>query len=135
MFKNNSKQLVGKNIKNYFNNLGLAFKLLFFSPFLVMKIWKLLRTFVYTVKVFESFLFSTLRVRPRKKNYIVIKLIDERSFNSSLLFVLIKQITVMFFSYTTKSYNIMASEIRTKDNLWRKVLGKILKEIFVTVEI
>ena len=29
----------------------------------------------------------------------------------------------------------MASEIRTKDNLWRKVLGKILKEIFVTVEI
>ena len=135
MFKNNSKQLVGKNIKNYFNNLGLAFKLLFFPPFLVMKIWKLLRTFVYTVKVFESFLFSTLRVRPRKKNYIVIKLIDERSFNSSLLFVLIKQITVMFFSYTTKSYNIMASEIRTKDNLWRKVLGKILKEIFVTVEI
>ena len=90
---------------------------------------------MYTVKVFESFLFSTLRVRPRKKNYIVIKLIDERSFNSSLLFVLIKQITVMFFSYTTKSYNIMASEIRTKDNLWRKVLGKILKEIFVTVEI
>ena len=135
MFKNNSKQLVGKNIKNYFNNLGLAFKLLFFPPFLVMKIWKLLRTFVYTVKVFESFLFSTLRVRPRKKNYIVIKLIDERSFNSSLLFVLIKQITVMFFPYTTKSYNIMASEIRTKDNLWRKVLGKILKEIFVTVEI
>ena len=90
---------------------------------------------MYTVKVFESFLFSTLRVRPRKKNYIVIKLIDERSFNSSLLFVLIKQITVMFFPYTTKSYNIMASEIRTKDNLWRKVLGKILKEIFVTVEI
>ena len=135
MFKHNSKQLVGKNIKNYFNNLGLAFKLLFFPPFLVMKIWKLLRTFVYTVKVFEPFLFSTLRVRPRKKNYIVIKLIDERSFNSSLLFVLIKQITVMFFSYTTKSYNIMASEIRTKDNLWRKVLGKILKEIFVTVEI
>ena len=90
---------------------------------------------MYTVKVFEPFLFSTLRVRPRKKNYIVIKLIDERSFNSSLLFVLIKQITIMFFSYTTKSYNIMASEIRTKDNLWRKVLGKILKEIFVTVEI
>ena len=50
-------------------------------------------------------------------------------------FFLIQQNTVIFFSYSIKNYNAMTSEIRTKNNLWRNILGEILKEFFVTVEI
>ena len=68
-----------------------------------------------------------------------------RSFNYALLFVLIQQNTVTFFSYSIRKYNAMTSEVRTKDNLWREIFGEILGlrvlkgieniEIFVTVEI
>ena len=57
-----------------------------------------------------------------------------RSFNNSLLILLIQRITVTFISYSTRNYNAMTSKIRTKDNLWQKVLGKILKGFFVTVD-
>ena len=53
-----------------------------------------------------------------------------RSFNYTLLFVLIKQNTTIFFSYSTRNYNARTSEIRSKDNLWRKMLGVILKGFF-----
>ena len=58
-----------------------------------------------------------------------------RSFNYALLFVLIQQNTVTVFSYSIRDYNATISEIRTKDNMWRKILGEILKGFFVTVEI
>ena len=58
-----------------------------------------------------------------------------RSFNYALLFVLIQQNTVTVFSYSIRDYNATTSEIRTKDNMWRKILGEILKGFFVTVEI
>ena len=54
-----------------------------------------------------------------------------RSFNYALLFVLIQQITVTFISYSIRNYNAMTLEIWTKDNLWRKILGKILKGFYV----
>ena len=57
-----------------------------------------------------------------------------RNFNYAL-FVFIQQNTDKFFSYSVRKYNAMTSEIRAKDNLWRKILGEILKEFFVTVEI
>ena len=60
---------------------------------------------------------------------------DLQSFNYALLFALIQQNTVTFFSYSIRKYNSMISEIRTKDNLWRKLLGEILKGFFVTAEI
>ena len=50
-----------------------------------------------------------------------------KSFNYALLFVLIQQSTVTFFSYLIRNYNAVTSEIKAKDNLWRKVLGEILK--------
>ena len=53
-----------------------------------------------------------------------------RSLNYALLSVLIQQNTVMFFSYSIRNYNAMTSEIWTKDNLWRKILGEILKGLF-----
>ena len=52
-----------------------------------------------------------------------------------LLFVLIQQNTVMFFSYSIRNYNARTLEIWTKDNMWRKIFGEILKGFFVTVEI
>ena len=55
-----------------------------------------------------------------------------RSFNYALLFVLIQQNTVTFFSYSIRNYNAMTSEIWTKDNV-TKMLGEILKGFFVTV--
>ena len=55
--------------------------------------------------------------------------------NVALLFVLIQQITVTFFSYSIRNYNALTSEIQTKDNLGRNFLGEILKGFFVTVEI
>ena len=58
-----------------------------------------------------------------------------RSFYYALLFVLIQQITVPFFSYSMKNYKPITSEIRTEDNLWWKILGEIAKGFFVTVEI
>ena len=56
-------------------------------------------------------------------------------FNYALLFVAIQQIKVTFFSYSIKNYSAMTSEIWTKDNMWWKILGEILKGFFVTVEI
>ena len=56
-----------------------------------------------------------------------------RSFGYVLLFVLIQQTTVTFFSYSVMNDNPMTSEIQTKDILRRKILGKILKGFFVTV--
>ena len=47
------------------------------------------------------------------------------SFNYALLLILIQQITVTFFSYSIRDYNAMTSEIRTKDDLRRKILGEI----------
>ena len=38
-------------------------------------------------------------------------------------------------SYAIRNYNPMTSKIRTKDNLWQKILGEILKGFFVTVDI
>ena len=49
--------------------------------------------------------------------------------------LLIQQITVTFFFYSIRNYNAMTSEIWTKDNMWQKILGEILKRFFVTVEI
>ena len=40
-----------------------------------------------------------------------------------------------FFSYSVRNYNAMISDIGTKDNLWEKILGEILKGVSVTVEI
>ena len=56
-----------------------------------------------------------------------------RSFGYVLLFLLIQQTTVIFYSYSVMNDNPMASEIQAKDILWRKILGKILKLFFVTV--
>ena len=53
-----------------------------------------------------------------------------RSFNYALLFVLIQQNTVTFFLYSIRNCNAMTSVIPTKDNLWRKMLGKILKGVW-----
>ena len=50
-------------------------------------------------------------------------------------FLLIQQITVTFFPYSIRNYNAMTSEIWTKDNMWQKILGEILKRYFVTVKI
>ena len=58
-----------------------------------------------------------------------------RSFNYALLFVLIQQNTVTFFSYSIRNYNANTLLIWTKDSLWRKILVEILKGFFVTVEI
>ena len=44
-----------------------------------------------------------------------------------------QQNTVTFFSYSIRNCNAMTSEIRTKDNLQRKILGEILKGLFVTI--
>ena len=51
-----------------------------------------------------------------------------------LLFILIQQITATFISYLIKNYNALTSEIQTKENLWRNILGKILKRFFATVD-
>ena len=50
-------------------------------------------------------------------------------------FLLIQQITVTFFSYSVRDYNAISLEIWVKDNMWQKILGEILKRLFVTVEI
>ena len=49
-----------------------------------------------------------------------------RSFNYALLVALIQHITVTFISYSIRNYNAMTLQIRTRDNLWQKILGKIL---------
>ena len=67
----------------------------------------------------------------RKNNYIIKRL---RSFNYSLLFVLIQQITVTFISNSNRKYNVVTSEIQTKDTMRQKNLGKILKRFIVTVD-
>ena len=51
-----------------------------------------------------------------------------------LLFILIQQITATFISYLINNYNALTSEIQTKENLWRNILGKILKGFFATVD-
>ena len=51
-----------------------------------------------------------------------------------LLFILIQQITATFISYLIKNYNALTSEIQTKENLWRNILGKILKRFFAAVD-
>ena len=58
-----------------------------------------------------------------------------RSFNYALLFALIQQNNVTIFSYSIRNYNAMTSEIQTKGDPWRKILGEILKGFFITVEI
>ena len=84
---------------------------------------------------FNSFLFSTKEFK-QKNNYIIIKIekfrlsIDTTSIN---FFWYNKSAT--FFSYSIRNYNAMISEIWTKDNMWQKVLGEVLKRFFVTVEI
>ena len=49
-----------------------------------------------------------------------------RSFNYALLFALIQQVTITSISYSIRNYNAMTLQIRTKDNLRQKILGKIL---------
>ena len=41
----------------------------------------------------------------------------------------------MFFSYSVRDYNAISLEIWVKDTMWKKILGEILKRLFVTVEI
>ena len=49
------------------------------------------------------------------------------SFNYAILFVLIQQITVAFFSHSIRNYIAMVSDIPAKDNnLWWKILREIL---------
>ena len=50
-----------------------------------------------------------------------------------LYYVLIQQNTVTCFSDSIRNHNAMTSEIRAKDNLWRKLLGEILKGFFVEI--
>ena len=44
-----------------------------------------------------------------------------------LYYLLIQQNTVTFFSDSIKNYNAMTLEFQTKDNLWRTILGEVLK--------
>ena len=52
-----------------------------------------------------------------------------------LYYLLIQQNTVTFFSDSIKNYNAMTLEFQTKDNLWRTILGEILKEFLVSIKI
>ena len=85
--------------------------------------------FVSTNFSIHSYLVQ--KSKHRKNNYIIKRL---RSFNYSLLFVLIQQITVTFISNSNRKYNVVTSEIRTKDTMRQKNLGKILKRFIVTVD-
>ena len=62
------------------------------------------------------FIFLVHMLKSRKTIILSYRL---RIFNYALLFVLIQQITVTFFSYSMRNYNAMTLEIQTKDNLWR----------------
>ena len=46
-----------------------------------------------------------------------------------------REISIMILIKFRSHCNAMTLEIRTKDNLWWKFLGEILKGVFVTVEI
>ena len=74
---------------------------------------------------FDSFLLSTQE--KNRKTVILSKRL--RSFNYALLFLVIQQNTVRFFSFSIRNYNAMASEIQTKDNLRRKMFGEILERL------
>ena len=47
-----------------------------------------------------------------------------------------QQVSICFdtVNHSHDTTNAMTSEIWMKDNLWRKILGEILKEFFITVE-
>ena len=121
-FYNNSKMLLSPS-------WGLWSACVFvFTKGQLFFVWVLVFSFLL---IFRSIRIYHTRAKTEKQLYY------HKDWEASIMFyyVFIQQNTVTFFSYSVRNYNAMTSEIRTKDNLWRKILEEILKGFFVTVEI